>query len=228
MITEPLVSYTVLMTLSGFLFGTLFGRMTWGRSEAADPVAVPPARTEEVNRLNRELSAAREQVRPLADEVDRLSRELARTRKPDAAPAPVATPAPQPPTPAPQPLPQMTPLPQPTPMPQPLPVVQPSPVVTFAAAPVMSAPEMTGPDVRQLKGVGDKFAQALGAIGLGNVAAIAALDEATVATMDTQLGVFNGRLRRDKLIEQAQLLCGGRTSEYEARFGKIGTTVGRA
>ena len=187
MLSEPLITYTVLMTLSGFLFGTLFGRMTWGRPDKSDTPPTPAVRPDELARLNRELAAARDQVRPLADEVDRLSRELARARKPDPATVPVAY-----------------------------------------ASPVMSAPDITGPDVRQLKGVGDKFAQALSAVGLGDVASIAALDDAQIATMDTQLGVFNGRLRRDKLIEQAQLLCGGRTIEYEARFGKIGTTVGRA
>lgn len=188
MISEPLITYTVLMTLSGFLFGMLFGRMTWGRAEKPE-VLVPPAQAADVARLTRELAASRDQVRPLADEVDRLARELARARKPEIVVEQAALPAP--------------------------------------VAIVRSA-ELPGSDVRQLKGVGDKFAQALAAVGLGSVAALAALDDGAVATIDTQLGVFNGRLRRDKLIEQAQLLCGGRTTEYEARFGKIGTTVGRA
>lgn len=191
MISEPLITYTVLMTLSGFLFGMLFGRMTWGRAEKPEALAAAPAQQADVAKLTRELAASRDQVRPLADEVDRLSRELARLRKPEPVAAPAALPAPVP-------------------------------------APLLRAPDMPGSDVRQLKGVGDKFAQALAAVGLGSVAALAALEEGAVATIDTQLGVFNGRLRRDKLIEQAQLLCGGRTTEYEARFGKIGTTVGRA
>jgi len=89
-------------------------------------------------------------------------------------------------------------------------------------AAALPAPDASAPDIRQLKGVGDKFAQALAAIGLGSIAALAALDDAGLAAADIGLGVFNGRLKRDRLVEQAQLLNTGRTTEYEARFGKLG------
>jgi len=45
-------------------------------------------------------------------------------------------------------------------------------------------------------------------------------DEALDA--DTQLGAFNGRIARDRLVEQAVLLDEGRTTEYAARFGTPG------
>ena len=89
----------------------------------------------------------------------------------------------------------------------------------------LPAPDTTAPDIRQLKGVGEKFAQALAAIGLGSIAALAGMDDAAVAQADTGLGVFNGRLKRDRLVEQAQLLGSGRVTEYEARFGKLGGGV---
>ena len=86
----------------------------------------------------------------------------------------------------------------------------------------LPAPDTAAPDIRQLKGVGDKFAQALGAIGLGSIAALAALDDGGVESTDVAIGVFNGRVKRDRLVEQAQLLQGGRVAEYEAKFGKLG------
>lgn len=163
------------VALGGMLVGLLLGRLVWGRR--AKPVslfAATPARDDSA-RVERELAAAKAQVRPLAEEVDRLKRELVRARKAEPAALP--------------------------------------------------APDPAALDIRQLKGVGDKFAQALAAIGLGSVAALAAMDDAAVAQADTGLGVFNGRLKRDRLVEQAQLLDGGRVTEYEARFGKLGGTV---
>ena len=78
------------------------------------------------------------------------------------------------------------------------------------------------PDIRRLKGVGDKFAAALDTLGLGSIDRLARLtpDEATDA--DTRLGAFNGRVARDRLVEQAALIDEGRMTEYEARFGKLG------
>ena len=91
-----------------------------------------------------------------------------------------------------------------------------SPSAVAAAEGITAAP-----DIRQLKGVGDKFAAALEAIGLTSIDRIARLaaDEATDA--DTRLGAFNGRIARDRLVEQATLLDEGRTTEYAARFGTL-------
>lgn len=80
-------------------------------------------------------------------------------------------------------------------------------------------------DVRQLKGVGDKFAAALAAIGLASIPDLARLSTGDAADADTRLGVFNGRIARDKLVEQSVLLDEGRTTEYEARFGKLSGPV---
>lgn len=80
-------------------------------------------------------------------------------------------------------------------------------------------------DIRQLKGVGDKFAAALATIGLDSVSRIASLTRAEATDADTKLGVFNGRIARDRLVEQAALLEEGRTTEYEMRFGKLGGAI---
>ena len=165
----------MVVALAGGLAGLLLGRLLWGRrAKPASIFAAAPAR-DDAARLERELAAAKAQVRPLAEEVDRLKRELVRARRAEPAALP--------------------------------------------------APDPTALDIRQLKGVGDKFAQALAAIGLGSVAALAAMDDAAVAQAETGLGVFNGRLKRDRLVEQAQLLGSGRVTEYEARFGKLGGAV---
>jgi predicted membrane protein len=78
------------------------------------------------------------------------------------------------------------------------------------------------PGIRALKGVGDKFAAALETIGLGSVDSIARLNADEALDADTRLGAFNGRIARDRLVEQAVLLDEGRTTEYTARFGTPG------
>jgi len=96
-----------------------------------------------------------------------------------------------------------------------------APMAPLTALEPMTANPAT-PDIRRLKGVGDKFAAALDALGLGSIDRLARLtpDEATDA--DTRLGAFNGRVARDRLVEQAALIDEGRMTEYEARFGKLG------
>ncbi|MGL4543095.1 MAG: hypothetical protein ACRCUI_11350 [Polymorphobacter sp.] len=77
-------------------------------------------------------------------------------------------------------------------------------------------------DLAQLKGVGDKFAAKLRDIGIDSVRQIAGWSGADVAVIDSQLGPFQGRITRDRLVEQAKLLHEGRVTEYETRFGKLG------
>ena len=108
------------------------------------------------------------------------------------------------------------------PVQEPLPgIVALAPMAPLAALEPMTANPAT-PDIRRLKGVGDKFAAALDTLGLGSIDRLARLtpDEATDA--DTRLGAFNGRVARDRLVEQAALIDEGRMTEYEARFGKLG------
>lgn len=77
-------------------------------------------------------------------------------------------------------------------------------------------------DVRRLKGVGDRFAAALAKVGITSIGQIAAWSRADADVIDGQLGDgFRGRVATDRLVEQAQLLHGGRVTEYETRFGKL-------
>ena len=61
----------------------------------------------------------------------------------------------------------------------------------------------------------------LHALGITSYAQIAALTDADLDELDTKLGAFAGRPRRDNWVEQARLLAAGETAAYEAQFGKL-------
>ncbi|CAM3266259.1 hypothetical protein SPAN111604_13840 [Sphingomonas antarctica] len=90
------------------------------------------------------------------------------------------------------------------------------PVVAPAAAPL---PQLTDSELTRLKGVGPKLAAALSGEGCATLSALAALDEGQQADLDARLGPFAGRVRRDRLVEQARLLNES-PAAYEATFGK--------
>ncbi len=94
----------------------------------------------------------------------------------------------------------------------PVPVAQPAPAPTPAPA---------GDDLTRIKGIGPKLNARLKELGVSTYAQIAAWSEADMAAIDAQLGSFAGRPKRDSWVEQAQLLAGGDTSGYEAKFGKL-------
>lgn len=202
-----------LWAVLGFILGLLVGRLTWARAarrhkrvadSVANAAAAASARTQ-ADHSARELATSQAAMRPLADEVDRLKRELARAKRPVRSPLPLADEVPHtaPATP---------------------PHVAPTAAVAGMGPIVVGdAPDhAAAADIRQLKGVGDKFAAALAGLGLGSVDRLARLNADEAADADTQLGVFNGRIARDQLVDQAVLLDEGRVTEYEARFGKLG------
>lgn len=76
-------------------------------------------------------------------------------------------------------------------------------------------------DLRRIKGLGPKLVTTLHALGITRFAQIAAWTDADLDDLDTKLGAFAGRPRRDSWVEQAQLLSGGDTAAYEAKFGKL-------
>jgi predicted flap endonuclease-1-like 5' DNA nuclease len=193
----------------------------------------------------RQLASARDQVRPLADEVDKLRRDLDSARKRlSAAQAALAEPSPRE-APAPGPSPAVPSAPEvsaaaavptappaaqaesarapapPTPAEVAAPLAPGAPVaVPPAAAP---APAGSPPldDLRILKGVGDKLAVKLRDRGISSVPELAALPADVAQKLDRELDQFSGRIARDQLVEQAQLLSEGRITEYEARYGKL-------
>jgi predicted flap endonuclease-1-like 5' DNA nuclease len=87
----------------------------------------------------------------------------------------------------------------------------------------MDAPIGPTDDLTLLKGVGPRLAARLREIGVFYYAQIADWSPEEVKLVDAKLDTFRGRIERDQLIEQAKLLAAGRITEYEARFGKLGS-----
>jgi predicted flap endonuclease-1-like 5' DNA nuclease len=101
---------------------------------------------------------------------------------------------------------------------------EPAPAMPAHVAPLASelpAAPGEGDDLRKIKGVGPKLVTTLHALGVTRYAQIASWTDADLDALDAQLGSFAGRPRRDSWIEQARLLSGGDTADYEARFGKL-------
>ena len=76
-------------------------------------------------------------------------------------------------------------------------------------------------DFTRLKGVGPKLAEALHAQGFNRYEQLAGLSENELSRIDDQLGAFRGRLKRDRVTEQADYLARGDTDGFESRFGKL-------
>jgi predicted flap endonuclease-1-like 5' DNA nuclease len=91
------------------------------------------------------------------------------------------------------------------------------------SAPVHRALEGEVPhdDLCRLKGVGPKFADALRAAGFYNFSQIAGLSPVEVERLDGQLGAFAGRIKRDRIVEQADYLARNDIDGFERRFGKL-------
>ncbi|WP_067732477.1 hypothetical protein [Novosphingobium naphthalenivorans] len=88
-----------------------------------------------------------------------------------------------------------------------------------------TVPEVAGAgeadDLRKIKGLGPKMLTLLTSLGITRYEQIAAWSDAELDELDTKLGSFAGRPRRDNWVEQAKLLAGGDTGAYEAKFGKL-------
>lgn len=98
---------------------------------------------------------------------------------------------------------------------------QAAPAPQAALEPVAIAPADEGDDLRRIKGVGPKLVTTLHALGITRYAQIAAWTDADLDAVDSKLGAFAGRPRRDSWVEQARLLESGDTAGYEAAFGKL-------
>ena len=98
-----------------------------------------------------------------------------------------------------------------------------SPVMANTARPV--APEQAGTgdgdDLTRIKGVGPKLQAILAEHGVTRFAQIADWTDADIDAIDAKLGKFQGRIRRDAWVPQAQMLQSGDTAAYEDRFGKL-------
>ena len=78
-----------------------------------------------------------------------------------------------------------------------------------------------GDDLTLLKGVGPKFADALSGVGFTSFEQLARLSPTEVERLDARLGTFAGRIKRDRIVEQAQYLARADTDGFEQRFGKL-------
>ncbi|MFC3212992.1 hypothetical protein ACFSHP_00515 [Novosphingobium panipatense] len=88
--------------------------------------------------------------------------------------------------------------------PDPTPAPAATPIAETAGGPVAAD------DLRRIKGLGPKMLTLLHALGITSYAQIAALTDADLDELDTKLGAFAGRPRRDNWVEQARLLAAGK------------------
>lgn len=94
-------------------------------------------------------------------------------------------------------------------------------VLGVKASPAPAA-EAAADDLSKLKGVGPKFVARLNELGITRYDQLAGLNANEVAHLDERMGPFQGRLARDRIIEQADLLARGDTERFEETFGRLG------
>ncbi|HEV7660607.1 MAG TPA: hypothetical protein VGO55_12270 [Allosphingosinicella sp.] len=87
---------------------------------------------------------------------------------------------------------------------------------------VVRAPAGPADDLRKLKGVGPKFVARLGELGITRFDQLAGLNANEIAHLDERMGPFQGRLAKDRVIEQADLLARHDIETFEEKFGKLG------
>jgi predicted flap endonuclease-1-like 5' DNA nuclease len=140
--------------------------------------------------------------------------------------------APPPPPPAPAPVP--APAPAPARKPGTAPATGKSVADEVATATTDVAGEVLGVDVARagagpaddlarIKGVGPKFVARLNELGITRFDQLAGMNETEVGHLDERLGPFQGRIARDRVIEQADLLARGDIETFEETFGKLGS-----
>lgn len=76
-------------------------------------------------------------------------------------------------------------------------------------------------DLQRIKGVGPRLADMLAARGYARFDQLARLTPEEIDLLDEQLGAFRGRIKRDRIVEQAQYLERGDTDGFEREFGKL-------
>lgn len=100
---------------------------------------------------------------------------------------------------------------------------EPDPTPAPPAPPIAETAEgdVAADDLRKIKGLGPKMLTLLHSLGVTTYAQMAAWSDADLDDLDTKLGAFAGRPRRNSWVEQARLLSSGDTGAYEEQFGKL-------
>jgi predicted flap endonuclease-1-like 5' DNA nuclease len=90
---------------------------------------------------------------------------------------------------------------------------------------VKARPVATGgtDDLTRLKGVGPKFAARLIELGFTRYTQLAGMNETEIGHLDERVGAFQGRLVRDRIVEQADYLARGDVEGFQERFGNLGS-----
>ena len=78
-------------------------------------------------------------------------------------------------------------------------------------------------DLTLIKGVGEKLNETLNGLGVYRFDQIARWSASDVAKVNAHLGAFSGRIERDNWIDQSSLLARNAISEFEARYGTLGS-----
>jgi predicted flap endonuclease-1-like 5' DNA nuclease len=85
----------------------------------------------------------------------------------------------------------------------------------------LSAGGVAPDQLERIKGVGPRLAEMLHARGFMRFEQIAHLTPEEIDLLDQQLGPFRGRIRRDRIVEQAVYLASGDIDGFEQHFGKL-------
>ncbi|NYT42586.1 hypothetical protein HZY97_17570 [Sphingomonas sp. R-74633] len=90
-----------------------------------------------------------------------------------------------------------------------------------APAPAPAPAATAADDLTRMKGVGPRLADRLGTVGITSFAQLAALTPEEADALDAKLGDFQGRIHRDRWIEQASFLAKDDIAGFEGVFGKL-------
>ncbi len=101
---------------------------------------------------------------------------------------------------------------------EPEPAPEPAPV---AAAPIPTPTAPAADDLTRMKGVGPRLGEKLNSVGITSFVQLAALTPEEANALDAKLGDFQGRIHRDRWIEQAGFLAKDDIAGFEGVFGKL-------
>lgn len=160
-------------------------------------------------------------------------------RSPAEADEPIAAPYIPPAPPQDEPLPEIDPEPETPPQPEPAPAFErpaglaeeaeaqeienADPVVEEEApttSPFLDAPDGEPDDLTRIKGIGPKLNDVLHAMGVYHFDQIARWSATDIAEVDARLDTFQGRIERDRWVEQAGYLASNDMVSFRREFGK--------